>query len=249
MNIKTEAIEIPLDGGGAMGATLVRPDDNEARPAVLVFMEIFGINSHIRDVAERIAREGYVALAPDYFHRTGPGVEFGYNEEGMERGMALLGQLKTDEMISDVEAAIAWLEARGDVQSERIGAIGFCIGGHMAYLSACETSVCAVASFYGGGVAASEGPGGAEATISRTPKIKGRILCLFGEKDGYIPAEQVEAIEAALKTAGVNHESVVYPGADHGFFCDQRDSYQETAAIDAWGRVKALFDAELRGSR
>jgi carboxymethylenebutenolidase len=247
MNIRTESIEIPLEGGGTMGGTLVRPDDGEARPAILVFMEIFGINAHIRDIAERLAREGYVALAPDYFHRTGPGVEYEYNEEGMERGMALLAALQADEMILDVNAAIAWLEARADVQSDRIGAIGFCIGGHMAYLSACETSVCCVASFYGGGVAAPAGPGGAQSTIGRTPKIKGRVLCLFGDKDGYIPSDQVEAIAAALEAAGVNHETVVYPGADHGFFCDRRESYQEAAATDAWNRVKALFAAELQG--
>ncbi len=247
MNIKTESIEIPLEGGGTMGGTLVRPDDGETRPAVLVFMEIFGINAHIRDVAERLAREGYVALAPDYFHRTGPGVEYEYNEEGMGRGMALLEALQADEMISDVNAAIGWLETRADVQSDRVGAIGFCIGGHMAYLSACETPVCCVASFYGGGVAAPAGPGGAESTIGRTQRIKGRILCLFGEKDGYIPPDQVEAIAAALKGAGVNHETVVYPGADHGFFCDQRESYQAAAATDAWDRVTALFAAELQG--
>ena len=247
MNIKTESIQIPLEGGGAMGGYLARPDDGEARPAILVFMEIFGINAHIRDVAQRLAREGYVALAPDYFHRTGPGVEYEYNEEGMGRGMALLEALQADEMISDVNAAIGWLDTRADVQSHRVGAIGFCIGGHMAYLSACETSVCCVASFYGGGVAAPAGPGGAESTIGRTQRIKGRILCLFGEKDGYIPSDQVEAIVAALKGAGVNHETVVYPGADHGFFCDQRESYQAAAATDAWDRVKALFAAELQG--
>ena len=107
----------------------------------------------------------------------------------------------------------------------------------------------AAASFYGGGIAAPEGPGGAESTIGRTHKIKGRILCLFGANDGYIPPDQAEAIATALEKAGVNHETVVYPGADHGFFCDQRDSYQEAAASDAWDRVKALFAAELRGER
>jgi carboxymethylenebutenolidase len=247
MSIKTETVEIPLEGGGTMGGTLARPDDGEARPAILVFMEIFGINSHIRDVAERLAGEGYVALAPDYFHRTGPGVEYDYDEEGMGRGMALLSALEADEMISDVNVAIAWLEARPDVQRGRIGAIGFCIGGHMAYLSACETSVSCAASFYGGGIAAPAGPGGAQSTIGRTHKIKGKILCLFGDRDDYIPPDQVEAIEAALRSTGVNHEAVVYPDANHGFFCDQRESYQEAAATDAWDRVKALFAAELLG--
>ncbi len=244
MDIKTERIEIPVDGG-AMGGYLARPDDAERRPAVLVFMEIFGINSHIREVAERIAREGYVALAPDYFHRTGPGVELGYDDDGFAEGFALLNQLKADEMIADARAAISCLQGRDDVKGDRIGAIGFCIGGHMTYLTACETDVRAAASFYGGGVAAPEGPGGAESTIGRTSRIGGKILCLWGDKDDFIPLEQVEAIRAALKEAGTRHDTVLYAGVEHGFFCDQRGSYDETSAADAWERVKTLFAEEL----
>jgi carboxymethylenebutenolidase len=123
--------------------------------------------------------------------------------------------------------------------------MGFCIGGHMTYLTACETDVAAAASFYGGGIAGPQGPGGAPSTVSRTPKIKGRILCLFGEKDGLIPLSQVEAIKAALAQAKTKSEVVVYSGADHGFFCDQRATYQKAAADDAWKRVKALFASEL----
>ena len=102
MTITTEHIEIPLEGGGTMGGYAAAPESGGPHPAVLVFMEIFGVNSHIRDVTERVAREGYVALAPDYFHRTGPGVEYGYDDEGMAKGLALLAALKADEMISDV---------------------------------------------------------------------------------------------------------------------------------------------------
>ena len=115
MDITTERVELPLAGGGSMGGYLARPADGTPRPGVLVFMEIFGINSHIRDVTERVAREGYVALAPDYFHRTGPGVEFDYDNDGMAKGMGLMSALRSDEMISDVNAAIAWLRARSDV--------------------------------------------------------------------------------------------------------------------------------------
>jgi carboxymethylenebutenolidase len=123
--------------------------------------------------------------------------------------------------------------------------MGFCIGGHMTYLTACETDVAASASFYGGGIAAPQGPGGAPSTVSRTPKIRGKVLCLFGQKDALIPQAQVDAIRAALAKAGVKHEVVVYPDADHGFFCDQRATYQKSAADDAWKRVKALFESEL----
>jgi carboxymethylenebutenolidase len=244
MDISTEKVEIATSGGGSMGGYLARPSDGEPRPAVIVYMEIFGVNSHIRDVTERVAREGYVALAPDYFHRTGPGVEYGYDEEGMGKGMALMSALQADEMISDANAAIAFLQGRSDVRGG-IGCMGFCIGGHMTYLTACETGVKAAASFYGGGIAAPAGPGGAVSTISRTGKIGGKILCLFGDQDGFIPMDQVEAIQAALADGGVAHDTAVYPGADHGFFCDQRDGYQEAAASDAWKRVKDLFAAEL----
>jgi carboxymethylenebutenolidase len=247
MDITTERVQIPLEGGGTMGGYLARPRDGGPRPAVLVFMEIFGINSHIRDVTERVAREGYVALAPDFFHRTGPGAEYGYDDAGFAKGMELLNQLKADEMVSDARASIDYLRGRSDVNGDRIGAMGFCIGGHMTYLTACETDVRAAASFYGGGVAAPEGPGGQESTVGRTGKIQGRILCLFGEQDGFIPQDQVEAVRSALESGGVRNEVVVYPGADHGFFCDQRPAYQEKAAGDAWERVKTLFAEELAG--
>jgi carboxymethylenebutenolidase len=243
MDITTERVRIPV-GRGEMGGYLARPKDAGSRPAVLVFMEIFGINAHIRDVTERVAREGYVALAPDYFHRTGPGVEYGYDEKGMAGGMKLLAQLEADEMVADSQGAIAWLRGRKDVNG-RIGAMGFCIGGHMTYLTACETDVAASASFYGGGIAAPQGPGGAPSTLSRTSKIRGKILCLFGQKDALIPQAQVDAIRAALSKAGVKNEVIVYPDADHGFFCDQRATYQKSAADDAWKRVKALFKSEL----
>jgi carboxymethylenebutenolidase len=245
MEITTERISIPLAGGGTMGGYLARPPGAEARPAVLVFMEIFGVNSHIREVVERVGREGYVALAPDYFHRTGPGVEYGYDDAGFAKGMKLLGALRADEMIADAKAALAWLRTRKDVRGDRIGAMGFCIGGHMTYLVACETDVRAAASFYGGGIAAPSGPGGAPSTLGRSGKIRGRILCLFGAKDAFIPQTQVDAIRAELAKQKRKHEVVVYPGADHGFFCDQRASYQKAAAEDAWKRVKQLFAEEL----
>ena len=246
MPIQTERVRIPLPGGAPMGGYLARPEGSEAGPAVLVYMEIFGVNPHIREVADRLAREGYVALAPDFFHRTGPGAEYGYDDAGFGSGMKLLMALKADEMIADAKAAIAWLRARKDVRADRIGAMGFCIGGHMTYLTACETDVRAAASFYGGGIAAPQGPGGQASTIGRTGGIRGRLLCLFGGKDAFIPMDQVDAIRDALAQAKTRAEVVVYPDADHGFFCNQRASYQEQAAKDSWERVKKLFREELQ---
>jgi carboxymethylenebutenolidase len=116
----------------------------------------------------------------------------------------------------------------------------------MTYLTAAETDVAAAASFYGGGIAAPQGPGGKPAPIHRTNKIRGRIVTLFGGKDAMIPDAQVNAIRGALAEHGIRNEVVVYEGADHGFFCDQRATYHEASAKDAWDRVKRLFAAELR---
>jgi carboxymethylenebutenolidase len=246
MAITTERVSIPVSGEN-MAGYLARPEGGERLPAVIVWMEIFGINGHIRDVTERVAAEGYVALAPDFFHRTGPGIELGYDDAGMAEGMKHLGQLRAEGMIADAQGSLEFLRGRDDVRGDRIGVMGFCIGGHMTYLTACATDVTAAASFYGGGIAAPKGPGGGPSTVSRTGNVSGRLLCLFGGRDALIPSDQVETIEAALNEQGGAHEVVVYPEADHGFFCDQRATYHEDSAKDAWRRVKALFRKTLSG--
>jgi len=243
MEIRSERVQIPASGT-KMGGYLARPTDSAPRAGVIVWMEIFGVNAHIRAVTERVAREGYVALAPDFFHRTHPGIELGYDEAGMATGMKGLMALDADTMIADAQAAVAFLRKQPGVTG-KIGALGFCIGGHMTYLTACETDVAAAASFYGGGIAAPRGPGGKASTLSRTPKMKGKILCLMGAKDSLIPMAQVDAMRAALKSSGARHELIVYD-ADHGFFCNERASYHKPSADDAWQRVKALFATELK---
>ena len=230
-----------------MGGYLARPEGGASLPAVIVYMEIFGVNSHIRSVTDRVAKEGYVALAPDYFHRTGPGIELDYDEAGMGEGMKHLGQLDANTMIQDANDAISFLKARDDVDENAIGAMGFCIGGHMTYLTACETEVKAAAAYYGGGIAAPRGPGGGVSTLSRSNKISGKLICYFGAKDQMIPADQVAAVRSALEATAGDHEVVLYDDADHGFNCDKRDSYHEASSNDAWKRTFELFDAQLKG--
>jgi len=247
MSERTEEVEITTSNGEKMAGYLALPEGDGPHPAVLVFMEIFGVNDHIQDVTRRVAKEGYVAFAPDYFHRTGPGIQLAYDEAGMAAGMEQLNQLVADQMISDAKDAISFLRQRDDVMADRIGAMGFCIGGHMTYLAACETDLVAAACYYGGGIAAEEGPGGAVPTISRTAKISGRIHCYFGGKDALIPRQQVDDIRNALESAGIAHQVQVYDDADHGFHCDQRPTYHEASAKDAWRRTFELFGETLRG--
>jgi carboxymethylenebutenolidase len=251
MEIKTENVTIPVKGvDQPMGAYVAAPAEAGPHPAVIVIQEIFGVNAHIREVTDRIAREGYVAIAPDVHHRVAPGRELGYTPADMQTGMQVIGKLSLDGFTADLDATLAAVRARADVRGDRIGAIGFCIGGHLAYLAAAlRADVRATASFYGGGIA-TFGPGGGPRTVERTRDIKGRILCLFGGQDQMIPPEQVDEIKRALVEGDVRHEVVVYPQTGHAFFCDkaERGSYNAEAAEDAWRRVKELFGEELRAA-
>jgi carboxymethylenebutenolidase len=247
MTIHTERVEIAV-AGKPMTGYLAAPDTPGPHPAVLVIEEIFGLNAFIREVVERVAKEGYVALAPDIHHRDLPaGKEIAYGEAGMKEGMTLIPKLAFDNIKADLDASLAFLRARKDVVGDRVGCMGFCIGGHVAYIAACATDVKATASFYGGGIA-SFGPGGGPPTVERSAGIKGRILCLFGGKDPMIPQAQVDKIHDTLKANHIKHEVVVYPEASHAFFCDStvRGSFVPAAAEDAWVRVKKLFAEELR---
>jgi carboxymethylenebutenolidase len=244
MNTQSERVSIDV-GGTSMGAYVAKPADSGKWPGVLLFMEIFGINEHIRSVADRVAAEGYVVLAPDVFHRTSPGIELGYDDAGLGQGIKLMSRVTTTEALADIGASIDFLQARNDVAGKGIGAMGFCFGGHLAYLAACELPIAATASFYGGGIAQGAPGNDGKVTVERTSQIGGRVLCLFGENDTYIPAVDVTKIHTALKDAGVAHEVVVYPGVGHGFFCDARGDYDEDAAADAWRRVTEMFRAAL----
>lgn len=243
MKTKSETVGIPV-GSGSMPGYVARPDDDRQLPGVLLFMEIFGVNAYIRSVADRVAAEGYVVVAPDLFHRTAPGIELGYDEAGLEKGIGLMGQVVASELKTDLSAAHSYLTARADTTATT-GAMGFCFGGHAAYLAAAVLPVSATASFYGGGVAGPPMGGAEQATVDLTPNIQGRILCLFGDQDGYIPPADVAKVEGALKAAKTRHEIKVYPGIGHGFFCDVRGDYDAAASADAWTRVKALFSDEL----
>ncbi|HYC57182.1 MAG TPA: dienelactone hydrolase family protein [Candidatus Binatia bacterium] len=238
MNTTNERVSVPVSGA-SMPAYLSRPEDAGNYPGVILFQEIFGVNRHIRAVADRIAAEGYVVLAPEPFHRTAPGIELGYDPAGLGKGIELMQKVKPEELLADIHGAHDYLKGRADVGGKGIGVMGFCFGGHLTYLTAGEVPVAAAASFYGGGIASTP------ATLDRTSNIKGKILCFFGENDGYIPMSDVEKIRTALKDAGVRHEVHVYPNVGHGFFCDERPDYDAKSAADAWQRVTALFKEEL----
>jgi carboxymethylenebutenolidase len=234
MDVKSDMVDVPTPAG-AMPAQLARPTGDEPLPAVIVIQEAFGLNGHIKSVARRIAGEGYVTLAPDLFHRGGPGRVAGYDD--LSGALRLMAELNDDGIVEDVRAAIAYLESQRAVRKDRIGVTGFCMGGRVSFLAACALpdKIKAAVPFYGGGI-----------PIDRTATLKAPVLAFFGEDDGFIPLGQVHALEEEAKRQGKSLETVIYPKAPHGFFCEERDSYRPEAAQDSWARLKTFFAKHLK---
>jgi len=228
---------------GPMEAHRAAPPDGDRSPAVVVLQEAFGVDDHVRSVCRRFAREGYVAVAPELYHREGAGRTFGYDDFGAVRPH--LAALTNDGIASDVGAALATLRADPAVDAGRVAAVGFCAGGFAAFLAACRTDVAAAVCFYGGGIVR-ERPGmKLQPLLPEAGRIACPVLAFFGAEDASIPSADVDAIGARLRELGRDFEIVVYPGAGHGFFNDERSSYRAEAAVDAWQRTLEWLERRL----
>jgi carboxymethylenebutenolidase len=235
METRTSHVKVTTSDG-VMPAYLAEPTAAGRHPAVIVVMEAFGLNGHIEDVARRIAAEGYVALAPDVYYRSLPDNKVGYNE--LPKAIALMQKLKDDQVVADLRGALDHLAAKANVDAAKIGITGFCMGGRLSFLAACELPdrIAAAAPFYGGGIAG---------LLGKADKIRAPLQLFFGDRDAFIPQDQVKAIDAKLRELKKTYSLENYAGADHGFFCNDRPSYNEKAAGDAWTKLKAFFKKNL----
>jgi carboxymethylenebutenolidase len=207
--------------------------------AVVVIQEAFGVNDHIEDVARRFAAEGYRAVAPHLFHRSGdPVIPY----EDFDRAKEHIGQLTEVGISEDLNTAYAHLHEDG-FDDERIAVVGFCMGGTVAFIEAHDLELGAAVTFYGGGIA--EGRFGVPALRDLAPELKTPWLGLYGDQDKGIPVEQVEQLREAAARAPVDTEIVRYAEAGHGFHCDARSAYHEPSARDAWSRTLAWLDEHL----
>ncbi|MEB3118462.1 MAG: dienelactone hydrolase family protein [Limnothrix sp.] len=219
---------------------LARPRAAGSYPVIVVLQEVFGVNDHIRDLCDRLAGCGYVAIAPALFQRTAPGFAVGYSAEELALGRQHKDLTKADQLLADIQAAIAFAQKQPNAKAGAVGCIGFCFGGHVAYLAATLPQVAVTAAFYGAGIT-TFCPGGGEPTVTRTSQIHGKLWFFAGLADPLIPIDQLDRLEAALVTHGRNFRIFRYRDADHGFFCDRRSSYHPAAAADAWEKVQTLF--------
>lgn len=224
---------------GKMEAYEARPKNGGARPGIIVLMEAFGVNSHIKDVTERVAREGYVAIAPDLYHRESERL---VSYKDLEKAVGIMNRLQDPKVMDDVGAAIAHLKSQSYVKQGAIGVTGFCMGGRFTYLTAAHHNkdIKAAVAFYGGGI-----PAGKPSPLDRTGEITCPITLFFGGKDPLIPQEHVDKINQTLKDQKKNFSLKLYPEATHGFFCNERESYHQESAKDAWEKTKSFFAQHL----
>jgi carboxymethylenebutenolidase len=196
------------------------PPPGRPRGAIVVVQEVFGVNSHIRSVTDGYAADGYVAIAPCLFDRVRRGIELGYSPAQMQEGQGYVKQLQREQILADLAAAVAVVKHAG-----RVGVVGYCWGGKIAYVAACDLAIACAVAYYGGGITTE---------LQKHPQCP--VMYHFGERDTHIPASDV----AKIKAAHPQGEFHLY-AAGHGFNCDQRDSYDPASAALARERSVAFF--------
>jgi len=222
--IVKETVELSVGDGTKMQAYVARPEKS-AQGGLLVFQEAFGVNHHIRDVTERFAAEGYVAIAPELFHRTAPaGFEASYTD--FPAVMPHLQAVTPQTAEADVHAACDWLRANAQVKTGNISCVGFCMGGRVSFIANSAVPLRAAVSFYGGGIA----PG----LLDRAARLQAPSLLIWGGLDKHIPVEQRRAVTDALDAEKKVYVNVEFSNADHGFFCNERPAYEPRSAKQAW---------------
>jgi carboxymethylenebutenolidase len=218
-------ISLTADDGHRLSGWLSEPA-TAPKGGIVVLQEIFGVNSHIRDIADRFAAQGYRALAPALFDRSEPGFQCGYGAEDRDKAMALLAKVQIDKAMLDIDAALAYLRGAG-----KVGVVGYCFGGLMSWLSACRLTPDAAIAYYAGRI---------EQFKEEQPNCP--VMLHFGRQDSHIPLAAVEAFRAAHRDLPLH----LYE-AGHGFACDQRDSFDVAARDLAWRRSLEFFAAHLAG--
>jgi carboxymethylenebutenolidase len=222
-------ITVKAKDGGSFKAYLATPEKGSG-PGILLLQEIFGVNAYIRSVADHYAEEGYVVLAPDLFWRIKPGIELGFTDEDRKQAFAYREKFDTDKSVEDIGATLAALRAVPEMKG-KVGAIGFCLGGLLAYLAAARLGVDCAVSYYGVGI---------EKVLTESAKIKCPMVLHIAEKDHWTPPDVVGAIKQAFE-GRPEIEIYVYPGVDHAFARKGGSNFNKPAAMMAHSRSIALF--------
>lgn len=248
MTFQAKWIEL-MTPEGVMPGWWSRPAaGRRTRAGVLVLPEVFGVNAWVRSVADRLAEQGYAALAINPFWRTAPQLQAGYDDEGLALGRHHRDLVSAEPFLSDVAAAANWLHQQlqsNGLGDQPLGCVGFCFGGHLAMLAATLPAIGATCDFYGARVS-TDRPGGGVPTLADVEQIPGRLWCFCGDRDPLMPAQEIQMIASALgKTAGDRHRLVMATGAGHGYMCEARPDFDPTSAAEGWASMLELFAQSL----
>lgn len=243
--MKTKWLRIAT-ADGPMEAYCAEPDGGGPYAAVLVLQEIFGVDPYMRSVCDRLADRGFVAVAPELFHRAGAHVEVSYDH--LPRAVEMLAALTPAGVEEDIGSTLAAIRERNDVDPKRLGALGFCFGGYASILAGLTTAVEAVVAFYPGMLVRARPNLHLQPLIDRMPKLRAATLVHFGAEDGSIPPEDVEAVRLALRRSKARHEVRVWPGANHAFHNQDRAMYHPHSAEEAWHETLQWFANALRSA-
>jgi carboxymethylenebutenolidase len=235
--------QYPSQDGTHIKAYLSRPVTPGRYPGVIVIMEAFGLVDHIKDVAQRFAREGYVAIAPDMYTREGSP-----NPEVLDEVIKVMFSVPDSQAMADLDAAARYLKGRPD-SNGKVGAIGFCSGGRYTLMLGCTSKNLDAAVDSAGGFIIQDDhtPQRPVSPIDMIPNLSCPLLALFGEEDPNPSPAHAERLKAELDKHGKTYELRIYPNAGHAFFADYRPSYRPVAAQDMWHRVLVFYEKYLKG--
>jgi carboxymethylenebutenolidase len=221
--------------GKEMDAYIALPEGEGTFPAIIVLQEAFGVNHHIRNVAERFCKEGYAVIAPDLFHRTAKRLEVSYTDFASIKFH--FEAITNEGLEADLKACYEWLKQQQNIVHEKTGSVGFCLGGRVSFIANIVLPLAAAVSYYGGGL---------DALADKAANMHAPHMFFWGGKDAHIPQEKIDIIINAAKAAGKDYINTVISYADHGFNCDERSSYHPLAAKEAWATTLQFFENRLK---
>lgn len=220
--------------GTEMDAYIAFPEEQALFPGIILFQEAFGVNHHIRNVADRLCKEGYAVIAPELFHRTGKHLEFSYTD--MAAARPHMSAITPDGLATDLKTAFDWLQQQPNVNRHKTASIGFCLGGRVSFIANTLLPLSAAVSYYGGGL---------DTLAGEASKLQAPHLFFWGGQDTHITPDKVDTIIDAVRNAGKDYISTVISYAGHGFHCDERASYHPLAAREAWSMTLEFFRNRL----
>ena len=214
---------------------IAKPKEEGNYPCVIVFQEVYGVTHHIREITEKVAQEGYIAICPDLFYHYGKGFEAGYDE--MEKAAEQMSKFSYEDFSFDIDLLLEYIHQLPSLKNGLVSTLGFGLGGELSYLCACTKKINSAICFYGGKILT---------FLDQTSGITSPILLFYGDSDPYVTMQHIQTIKDNLLEHKTKADLYVYTNATHGFFSSESNSYNEDAAHYSWEKTRQFLDDTLK---